>query len=459
MSDAGATVLDVALALHRGRAPHAAFRMMLDRLAPRFGPALALCYLRDHAAGEFRLTTAEDTERRWTPATLTTTFGIPATLAHAVVAPVLERLAALGEPVEIGRRAGDALAGIWPSAAAAALQDALGGGWVVAAPVATEQGPEGLFVLCVGPAWPAEVALACSLHAATATGNLIAYRGMAQQAADLFMRSVISHVAEREIDRARRYKRTLSVAVIEPAAADASSARLIEASALVARVMRLPDTAGRLDQRHVVVLLPETPPEGAAAFLRRLRAEAGPEGDMLRGGAATFPGDGETWDSLVRLALDRLEGAEDEPEPEPPLPPPDLVPVRAGPAAPSVAGRAERAPLAGAAPEPVSSRVAARAGVSARVVVAMVEEADVPQWLSLVRRLPSVTAVQLERYDAGVATIDVEVASISRLLAQLGHLAEKVGATLNPSITGEIGLTLRPPGGRRRRPLAESQRT
>ncbi|MFN8557484.1 MAG: hypothetical protein U0531_09085 [Dehalococcoidia bacterium] len=57
-----------------------------------------------------------------------------------------------------------------------------------------------------------------------------------------------------------------------------------------------------------------------------------------------------------------------------------------------------------------------------------------------------------------MATIDVEVASISRL-AQLGHLAEKVGATLNPSITGEIGLTLRPPGGRRRRPLAESQRT
>ncbi|MFN8557485.1 MAG: hypothetical protein U0531_09090 [Dehalococcoidia bacterium] len=194
MSDAGATVLDVALALHRGRAPHAAFRMMLDRLAPRFGPALALCYLRDHAAGEFRLTTAEDTERRWTPATLTTTFGIPATLAHAVVAPVLERLAALGEPVEIGRRAGDALAGIWPSAAAAAAPgcprrrvggrgargDRAGAGGALRA------------VRRPGLAGGSRPRLFAARHG---DRNLIAYRGMAQQAADLFMRSV-SHVAE-----------------------------------------------------------------------------------------------------------------------------------------------------------------------------------------------------------------------------------------------------------------------
>ena len=90
------------------------------------------------------------------------------------------------------------------------------------------------------------------------------------------------------------------------------------AVALVAHIMRDPDTLGRLDQERLTVLLPETPAAGAVAFMRRVRRAAGPELAALRGSYATFPQDGRTWDDLVAVALSRLAAPDAPALPETP---------------------------------------------------------------------------------------------------------------------------------------------
>ena len=78
-----------------------------------------------------------------------------------------------------------------------------------------------------------------------------------------------------------------------------------------------------------------------------------------------------------------------------------------------------------------------------RLRVSPLTDDDIPGWQSVVRRLPAVASVDVGGFDGLSAIFVIGTPSVARLLQQLGHLATKVEASLNPTITGEIGLPLR----------------
>lgn len=77
-----------------------------------------------------------------------------------------------------------------------------------------------------------------------------------------------------------------------------------------------------------------------------------------------------------------------------------------------------------------------------RLRVSPLTEAELPAWLALIHRLPAVSGVRLERFNGATVTVEIDTASISRLHAQLGHLATKAGARFMPTPSGELGLIL-----------------
>jgi diguanylate cyclase (GGDEF)-like protein len=132
-----------------------------------------------------------------------------------------------------------------------------------------------------------------------------------------------TNVAERELDRARRYEHPLAVAFVDvrglKAVNDseghlAGDALLKQVAILLRESARVHDVVGRIGGDELAVLLAEQSTDGAAAMTQRVRAQV-PAHRAAVGlntpwdvtiGTATFPDDGETVDGLLAAADRRL---------------------------------------------------------------------------------------------------------------------------------------------------------
>lgn len=123
-------------------------------------------------------------------------------------------------------------------------------------------------------------------------------------------------ILESEVDRARRYGRSLALVVVGPDAWEPpNDARLAEeqlarAAAGFRERLRTVDTLVRMDGADFAALLPETDLEGAQIVAQKL-AESGGEtlGVAARAGVATFPDDEVTGAGLLEEAAQAREFA------------------------------------------------------------------------------------------------------------------------------------------------------
>jgi hypothetical protein len=425
MAQRTVSLMSTLLELHKVHEPAELLPLLLDRTAPEFGAAAAVCYLLDARTGNFRLEYLADTEgtltlRRWEDE-----LQAPIDLPHALAMPALSQLAA-ADPVTLTGPLATLLAGFWPGDTADQLQQALGVRFAAAAPIWMAQGPIGLVVLLLKEQWPVATAAECAAHSAAALARLFERRGAVQADSTPLMRDVIEQIASRELNRADRYGRVISIAVFEPEGEGETSGPQIDLAALVAHVMRQPDTVGHLDQRRVIALLPETPAEGAEVFRRRLHRAARSEILPLYAGTATFPTDGKTLAELLHVAESRRQLLTELPE---------TASTAATATSPAIRGRGQPA-----APEEPSAAVE---GPTVRVRVAPLAEVDLLKWKLLLERLPAALSVEPCGFDGFAAMFDLRAPTVTRLLTDLQKLAQKIGAELTPTITGEVGLTLK----------------
>lgn len=102
--------------------------------------------------------------------------------------------------------------------------------------------------------------------------------------------------ADEEILRAARYQKPLSCVSVWATTPDAI-ARVRDG--LKGELLRGNDLAGYLNNGHFVILLPETPEQGADIVLDRLRTALG---DQISGARVSFPADGKSFDELLECA-------------------------------------------------------------------------------------------------------------------------------------------------------------
>ena len=132
-----------------------------------------------------------------------------------------------------------------------------------------------------------------------------------------------TEAADRELARAKRYDRPLVLAYIDVRGLKgvndteghrAGDQLLKETAGLLASSARADDVVGRLGGDEMGLLLVEQGSEGAAAVTQRIAAEVATRREALglrtpwdlTIGTATYPGDGETVDELLRTADRRL---------------------------------------------------------------------------------------------------------------------------------------------------------
>lgn len=309
MAERSTSLLEALLNMHREREPHAVLSTLLSTMTPEHGKAVICCYLLDRSDGEFRLEWIDDgsgdTVRTLTRADLR----VPLVVQRGLSIEALEDLAQSGSPVHLTEQTPMVLSELWGQSFADSVLGMLGTRFTAVSPVSGAHGLAGVLFLFVSGAWPIDVAAECAAHAAVAIANVWERRAMTtvterDQETGLLPRAAVEQAAAREINRAERYRRVLSVAVVT-LPPNHTPEQLRGASALVTKVMRLPDTAGRLDAERLVVLLPEAPAGGAAAFLNRLRDGCPPELASIRFGTATWPQDGKSWQELVNVATSR----------------------------------------------------------------------------------------------------------------------------------------------------------
>ena len=175
-----------------------------------------------------------------------------------------------------------------------------------ALPLDSSRGPLGLTILeGMDPARAQEVATIVDLAAAVLT--LVDVREpqtgesakVSEAAGRIYSAAYFRDTAAREVDRAVRHTRRLSVAVL---VADGPFDRhAVEGAVHV--VVRDTDVFARLEDQCYGLLLPETPGWGAAACRRRiLERIAARDGGRISFGIATFPHDGLDLERLLSTA-------------------------------------------------------------------------------------------------------------------------------------------------------------
>ncbi len=175
-----------------------------------------------------------------------------------------------------------------------------------ALPLDGSRGPLGLTILeGMDPSRSAEVATMVDLAAAVLT--LVDVREpqtgesarVSEQSGRIYSAAYFRDTAAREVDRALRHTRRLSVAVL---VADGPFDRqAVEGAVHV--VVRDTDVFARLEDQTYGLLLPETPGWGAAACRRRiLERIAARDGGRISLGVATFPHDGLDLERLLWTA-------------------------------------------------------------------------------------------------------------------------------------------------------------
>lgn len=123
-----------------------------------------------------------------------------------------------------------------------------------------------------------------------------------------------------EMERARRYQRSVSVVLLEaddwPVAVrnwgqERATAVLRTVAQLVMKGLRSMDTVSRIEEFRFLIVLPETPVEGAQQVAERLcKAAASQTGLSFRSGVAEFPGDAVSTDELIAEARAALKFAQ-----------------------------------------------------------------------------------------------------------------------------------------------------
>jgi hypothetical protein len=276
----------------------------------------------------------------------------------------------------------------------------------------TANGAAGLVILASAALITDDVAYEVTGHVAVALAAVYERSHRAEPARDPFMRSMVAHVAQREVDRANRYNRPFSLAVLESGGADLQPRELMTVTSLITRMMRLPDTVGRLEDGHLAVLLPETAAAGAESFLRRLYQASSRATVSLHGAYATCPDDGRSWAELRTAALSRLA----------------FTQLECSELAPS-----ESVPGPATLPEDEGSQVEehgrnAGEAIQHRVRVAPLAQREVGPWQSLLQRLPPVIEVYLDGFQVDSALFRVKATSIRSLLRELRRAARTMQA-------------------------------
>jgi hypothetical protein len=312
----------------------------------------------------------------------------------------------------LGEQAAQMLRDAWGESTVAEVKAATAFAHAAMRAVLTKHGTVGLVILASTRLLSDDVVLEVTGHVAVALTGIYERSASAASPRDPFMRSMVAHVAQREVDRANRYQRPLSLAVLEFGGADPHPRALMTATSLITRVMRLPDTVGRLDDGHLAVLLPETAAAGAESFLRRLNQAASRATVSFHGALATCPDDGRSWDELRATALARLSGTQTEAcETGPP------------PAAFHPPAAIEDEELQG--DDDLQNAVEA---VQHRVRVAPLEQREVGPWQLLLQRLPPVLEVELDGFHTDSALFRVRATSIRGLLRELRRAARTMQA-------------------------------
>ena len=122
----------------------------------------------------------------------------------------------------------------------------------------------------------------------------------------LFAYWYIALRCEEECYRAQRYRRPLSIAVVEPDQTSDSWAIAEQITGALEKRLRKADLPGYLGNARFVLVMPETDQDGALDVLRRIEEDV----TEMRCGLAAFPQDGHNFDQLYEIAARRL-AAED----------------------------------------------------------------------------------------------------------------------------------------------------
>lgn len=193
---------------------------------------------------------------------------------------------------------GDALS----ADAAAALQNALRPRIAALAPVVVDGRRSGVVFVAVDADVPHEAVTALVEHAAAATSSLLQIdllreHGDSDHESGVLTRAALDRTVAREMIRARRYDRPLTLVVVRPAESGAKALRLLGQT--LAELIRETDLIARLDEAHLAVLLPETDQEGGQTFVVRVLGRV----PGVYASAANYPVDGTTWEALAAAAL------------------------------------------------------------------------------------------------------------------------------------------------------------
>lgn len=192
----------------------------------------------------------------------------------------------------------EVMQGVWDERQCALLMEQRGVQSAIAATAWDGGNPLGTVLLLLdGPAG-AQTLTAALCHAATAVGRVLP-REVISAAGGLLDPATFVERATSEVERARRYRREVTVLVIE---CD-QVAQLSTVSITLVGLLRRWDIIGRLDSGQLAIgmLLPEMTRDGVSGLLHRLSEEL----SDLFVGAAVFPGDGDGFAQLAATALGR----------------------------------------------------------------------------------------------------------------------------------------------------------
>jgi GGDEF domain-containing protein len=145
---------------------------------------------------------------------------------------------------------------------------------------------------------------ALSGHTAAAMRQLLSVdpagpRRHRDPATGLLTRTGLEERAAREIVRAARYGRPLTLLVVKPGSSDGATMRVC--ARVLQDQLRDLDILARFDERHLAAMLPETDAHGGQLVVDRLRERLLAVGADI--GLAAFPDDGRTWDLLKAHAV------------------------------------------------------------------------------------------------------------------------------------------------------------
>ena len=320
MTSRSAVLIDTLLTLHQERDPQSVATTLLRRLEPEFGSGAVVCYMLDHIDGEFRLSALDDASGEVARRLRRADLRVPLLVPYATLAPRIVQLTDRGDPVQVIERVPSIIDELWGEGARDIVERTLNVSNTIVAPVNGVIGTVGLLMLFAPEGWPIDIAAECTAHAATAMANIRERLGALETPGrdpetGLHVRDYVEQMAVREINRAERYRRTVSLAVIDlPKLREVDDMRQLLTA--LNREVRLPDTVGRLDSSRLVAVLPETTRQGSTAFVNRLRAKLGDD-FPLTCGVATYPQDGLLWSEVLEVAVDRLLNPRHEPTPIP----------------------------------------------------------------------------------------------------------------------------------------------